>query len=365
MKGMRIAYVINSVEGGGASQPVPAIAEVLRRAGAEVRVFALTPRDRRGLPAMVEAGLDPLVREGGLGDHAAAMRWMKREIRAWGATHLWTSLSRATILGLMLGPALGLPVICWQHAAFLKPWNRRLLRLLQKRALLWVADSRSVEALTAQRLEVEPQRLVCWPIFAADPAMPEAQAPQPGEALRIGSLGRLHPVKGYDVLIEAFAKLKRSGYEPPVPIEVSIAGDGAERGRLETQAEQSGIHNVYFQGYTDNPRHFLSTLHLYVQPSRSEGFCIAAHEAMTAGLPVVASAVGELPYSISQGVTGLTVAPGDADALAEALKFMLDDPSRLRTMGQAARADMLSRFSWDHFEATGRSIIEKIRQASA
>lgn len=362
---MRIAYVINSVEGGGASQPVPAIAKVLRGAGAEVRVFALTPRDRRGLPAMAEAGLDPLVREGGLGDHAAALLWMKREITRWGATHIWTSLSRASILGLMLGPMLGLPVICWQHAAFLKPWNRRFLRLLQGRALLWIADSRSVEALTAERLRVEPQRLACWPIFAADPAMPEARALRPGEPLRIGSLGRLHPVKGYDVLIGALTKLRASGREPSVPVEVVIAGDGAERERLEALAGSAGVSGLHFQGYTEKPRDFLSTLHLYVQPSRSEGFCIAAHEAMTAGLPVVASAVGELPYSIRQEVTGLTVPPGDANALADALAFMLGDPSRLRAMGQAARADMLSRFSWDRFEATGRAIVEKIRQASA
>ncbi len=362
--GMRIAYVINSVEGGGASQPVPAIARVLRKAGAEVRVFALTPRDRRGLPAMVEAGLEPLVREGGLGDHAAAIRWMKQEISKWGATHIWTSLSRASILGLILGPTMGLPVICWQHAAFLKPWNRRFLRLLQKRALLWVADSRSVEALTAERLCVEPDRLVCWPIFAADPMMPAAQPLQPGGPLRIGSLGRLHPVKGYDVLIGALSKLKASGYAPPVPIEVVIAGDGAERERLQQMALSAGITNLDLQGYTEDPRAFLSSLHLYVQPSRSEGFCIGAHEAMTAGLPVIASSVGELPYSIQQGVTGLTVPPGDADALADAIKSMLDDPFGLWKMGQAARADMLIRFSWEHFEATGRSIVEKIRQAS-
>jgi len=264
-----------------------------------------------------------------------------------------------------MGPMLGLPVVCWQHAAFLKPWNRRFLRLLQSRALLWVADSRSVEALTAQRLGVEPGRLVCWPIFAADPAMPQACARQPGGPVRIGSLGRLHPVKGYDVLIRGLAKLKASGYEPPVPAEVVIAGDGAERERLKALARSTGVTNLHFQGYTESPRDFLSTLHLYVQPSRSEGFCIAAHEAMTAGLPVIASAVGELPYSIRQGVTGLTVPPGDADALAEALKALLDDPARLGGMGQAARADMLSRFSWDHFEATGRSIVERIRQARA
>lgn len=88
------------------------------------------------------------VREGGTGDHWQVALWLDTQVRAWGATHLWTSLSRATILGLLVGQHLGLPVICWQHAAFLKPWNRRLMRLLQSRAQLWVGDSASVSALT-------------------------------------------------------------------------------------------------------------------------------------------------------------------------------------------------------------------------
>ncbi|WP_313807370.1 glycosyltransferase [Sphingobium sp.] len=365
MSSMRIAYVINSVEGGGASQPVPAITRVLREAGAEVRVFALTPRDRRGLPAMMAAKLDPLVREGGLTDHLAAVLWLKREIAAWGATHIWTSLSRATILGLILGPKLGLPVISWQHAAYLKPWNRRLMRLLQRRALLWVGDSRSVTALTAERLGVPESRLKCWPIFAADPALPQAKPWQPGESLRIGSLGRLHPVKGYDVLIGALARLKADGFIPPAPLDIRIAGDGAEGPRLKEFAQQAGLDSLSFTGFEPQADQFLSRLHLYVQPSRSEGFCIAAHEAMTAGLPVIASAVGELPWSIRQDVTGLTVPPAEIDALAKALAALLSAPGRLSQMGQAARADMLARFSWDHFAATGSAIIERIRQASA
>ena len=365
MSALRIAYVINSVEGGGAAQPVPAITRVLRDAGAQVRVFALTPRDRRGLPAMVAAGLNPVVREGGTGDHMAAALWLRRQLAGWGATHIWTSLSRATILGLILGPIMGIPVISWQHAAFLKPWNRRLMRLLQSRALLWVGDSQSVTALTAQRLAVPDHRLMCWPIFAADPAMPRAAPWQPGRPLRIGSLGRLHPVKGYDILIAALARLKADGFVPPAPLCVEIAGDGAEHARLSALVHDAGLRDIAFTGFTDDPRAFLSGLHLYVQPSRSEGFCIAAHEALTAGLPVIASAVGELPYSVRQGITGMTVAAGDADALAAALRMMLGNPGALHAMGDAARTDMLDRFSQKHFSAAGTAIVSHIRQASA
>lgn len=359
---LRIAYVINSVEGGGAALPVPAIAQTLRDGGAEVRVFALTRRDGRALPPMEAAGLDPLVRAGGEKDHVAAARWLMREVRAWGATHIWTSLSRATILGLLVGPWLGLPVVSWQHAAFLKPWNERLMRALQRRALLWVGDSRSVTELTAQRLRVEPARLTTWPIYFADPAMPEAQAWQPGEPLRLGSLGRLHPVKGYATLIAALARLKAQGFVPPAPLDIALAGDGTEHDHLIALAREAGVEGLRLPGYTENPRAFLAGLHLYAQPSRSEGFCIAAHEALTAGLPVLASAVGEMPHSIREGVSGYTVPPGDVEALAARLAQLLADPARLHAMGQAARADMLDRFSKARFDAAGAAILAILRR---
>ena len=365
MSEVRIAYVINSVEGGGAQSPVPAIARVLRDHGAKVRVFALTRRDGRALPAMERAGLDPSVREGGEKDHLAAARWLTKQLRDWGATHLWTSLSRATILGLLIGPKLGLPVISWQHNAFLKSWNQRLMRLLQSRAELWVGDSRSVTELTAQRLGVPHDRLVTWPIYCADPAMPVAEPWSPGEPLRLGSLGRLHPNKGYDILIAALARLKTNGFTPPAPFEIAIAGEGAERGRLETLAHEGGIENIRFPGYTDDPRGFLAKLHLYLQPSRSEGFCIAAHEALTAGLPVIGSSIGEMPHSIIEGETGFIVPPRDIDALAAALAKALSDPAALASMGTAARADMFRRFSQDIFAQTGSAIWQRIRQASA
>lgn len=365
MKPMRIAYVINSVEGGGAALPVPAIAQVLRNEGAQVRVFALTGRDRRALPMMEAAGLEPLVRNGGEADHIAAGRWLTREVRHWGATHIWTSLSRATIMGLILGPHMGLPVISWQHAAFLKPWNERLLRALQRRALLWVGDSRSVTELTAQRLHVSDDRLMTWPIYFADPDIPQARCWQAGEALHIGSLGRLHPVKGYDVLIEALARLKAEGFTTPAPLRISLMGDGAERERLLAQAAEAGVTGLELPGYTDNPRGFLAGLHLYVQPSRSEGFCIAAHEALTAGLPVIGSAVGEMPHSIRDGETGAVVPPRDAGALAKQIARMLADPANMHIMGMAARADMFDRFSKTRFDAAGASIVDFIRRASS
>lgn len=350
---LRIAYVINSLEGGGAAAPVPAIIEVLRGAGAEVRLLALTPRDRRVLPAIEAGGIDWRVRAGGRDDHWAAWRWLEREVADYAPDLLWTSLTRATLLGQLVGARRKLPVVSWQHAAWLKPANRWLLRAMQRRSLLWVADSASVAALTGERLRVEPERLITWPIFAADPAAPIAVPWRPGEAVRLGSLGRLHPVKGFDVLVKALAVLPGGP-----PIDVVIAGEGDERPRLETMTAASGFGNVRLAGFIDDPRQFLSGLHLYLQPSRSEGFCIAAHEAMQAGLPVVASSVGELALSITRDV-GRIVPPNDPAALAAAISELISHPERLATMGAAARAKILDRYSRERFTAAGCAVLER------
>lgn len=355
---IRIAYVINSVEGGGAALPVPDVTSVLRRGGAQVQVFALTRRDGRAIAPMEASGLSVTVREGGTGDHLAALGWLDRQIAAMRPTHIWTSLTRATLLGQLVGLRRGIPVVSWQHAAYLKPANRRLLRALQPLSRLWIGDSDAVTRLTAERLKVPERRLMQWPIFRADADAPQALPWQPGEPVRIGTLGRLHPVKGYDVLIDALALLAQQ----TVPIDVSIAGDGAERAALESRAQALGVTSLRFAGYTADPRVYLAGLHLYVQPSRSEGLCVAAHEAMQASLPVIASAVGQLPYSIAQGETGITIPPGDAPALAEALANLLADPGRLASMGAAARAQTLHRFGPEHFEAAGLAILDRMRR---
>lgn len=354
--GAKVAYVINSLEGGGAALPVPAILDVLRGTGAQVRVLALTRRDGRALPAIEAAGIEVLVRDGGETDHRAAAGWLGRELRGWRATHLWTSLSRATILGLMLGPRLGIPVVSWQHNAFLKPWNERLLRLLQRRAAMWVADSRVVAEITGKRLGVPASRLATWPIYAADPATPQARPWRPGEVLRLGSLGRLHPAKGYDVLIAALARLRADGFRPPVPFEIAIAGDGMEADRLTALADQAGVGELHLAGYTAQPRAFLAGLHLYLQPSRHEGFCIAGHEALTAGLPVLASRVGELAFSVRPQVNGWLAEADDALSLASALREALADPAALDVLGRQARAQMLEEYSQARFERTGKAI---------
>jgi glycosyltransferase involved in cell wall biosynthesis len=356
---MRIAYVINSVEGGGAATPVPAIVSALEQNGADVRVFALTPRDRRGAQPMIDAGIDLVVREGGEGDHFGAFRWLTENVTAYRATHIWTSLTRATLIGQLVGKRLGLRVVSWQHNAFLKPINERLLRASRNLTSLWIGDSACVTALTAERLRIPSAKLACWPIFSADEHAPQVRPWQPGQTIKIGSLGRLNPAKGYDVLIEALARLRVQGFAPPVSFEINIGGEGQEHRRLSALLDVHAVRNVTLRGFIEDPAAFLATQHIYVQPSRREGFCIAAHEAMQAGLPVIASGVGELSSSVDHRC-GQIVKPCDPLQLADALAQFISKPEHLERQGRAARKKVLERFSAFNFAANARGIIARI-----
>ena len=346
---IHLAYVINSVEGGGAALPAPRVIEFLRRHGFAVTVLALTRRDGRALATFAAAGIEVRVRDGGERDHLAALGWLRRMLHDLTPDLIWSSLSRATIL-CQLGKGRT-PLVSWQHAAYLRTGNRLVMRALAHRTALWVADSDQVAALTRQRLGAAADAVLVWPLFAADPDARQAAPLRAGDPVRIGSLGRLHPVKGYDVLVDALGQLDGR-------YEASIAGEGAERGALAGQAAAVGV-ALALPGFVEAAA-YLAGLHLYIQPSRSEGLCVAAHEAMAAGLPVIASAVGELPNTILAG-SGVVVPPGDPAALAAAIEQLVSRPEFLAAIGAAARARVIDRFGPERYEAAGLAVVARLK----
>ena len=188
----KIAYVINSLEGGGAAFPVPDLVKALRIHGADVRLFALSRRDGRAIAALDAIGLDWSFHKGGKGDHLRAFTWLNSQLRDWCPDVIWTSLTQATVIGQITGMLLRTPVISWQHNAFLRPANLRLLRATRRMSKLWVADSQSVAELSQSRLHIAAHDLVTWPLFCAGPEVRQAAPWKHDEKIRLGSLGRLH-----------------------------------------------------------------------------------------------------------------------------------------------------------------------------
>jgi glycosyltransferase involved in cell wall biosynthesis len=156
---------------------------------------------------------------------------------------------------------------------------------------------------------------------------PFPQLPRP----RVLAAGRLHELKGLDVLLAAWPEVVARK-----PAHLLIAGSGPLEGALRRQIAELAISDsVTLCGFrTDVPR-LLAWSGLCVQPSRWEGFGLAAAEAMAAGLPVVATDIPEVREVVVDGVTGLRVPPDDPPALAEAITRLLGDPQLAARMGQA------------------------------
>lgn len=351
---MRILYVINSLDGGGGALPLPRVLGLMREAGHEVEVVALMRRDGRACEPLRAAGFRFSVLGGGERRWLAPAGRLYAHARAVRPDLIWTSLSHATITGQLVGRALGVPVVSWLHNAWLKPANAAILRRTTRLTRHWVADSEASAAFGVATLGLAPSRISVWPLFCVDPSLPMARAWTDGR-FRIGSLGRLHPQKGYDVLIDALARARDFDRLTAERIQVEVAGEGLLLAELRRRARERGLANIVFPGFVSRPATFLASLHAYVQPSHHEGLCIAAHEAMAAGLPVIASPVGEMAHSLPAARAGRLVPHGDIDALAEAMLHLARNPDLAHRIGMSAREWTHARFSPAAFRQAGHA----------
>lgn len=136
------------------------------------------------------------------------------------------------------------------------------------------------------------------------------------QGFTIGAIGRLSPEKGFDVLLEAVAGLVADGEA----VQLLLLGEGGLRRSLEEKAQKLGLEKrVYMPGYVYNARNYLPLIKLYAMPSLTEGLPIVLLEAMQAGVPIVASKVGGIPYVLENGQAGLLIEPGNVSSLKEGL----------------------------------------------
>lgn len=149
----------------------------------------------------------------------------------------------------------------------------------------------------------------------------------------IGVVARLVPEKGVQYVLDCLPKVVAA-----VPdARLLIIGDGPLRDSLEARARVTGVEErVVFAGSVD-ARPLLPAISVLAVPSPTEGTPLAMLEAMAAGIPVVATAVGGIPDHLHQGVEGLLVAPADATAMGAALIRLLWNGDEARRMGEAGR----------------------------
>ena len=211
-----------------------------------------------------------------------------------------------------------------------------------------VAVSREFAQLARELLGVPPERLT-HVLNGVDPLAPVAPAGR--EVPVVGALGRLTPQKGFDVLLDAVRLLVEAG----VALQVVVGGEGRERGALERQA--AGL-PVRFAGFQDGPGELLAQLDVFCVPSRVEALPLVLVEAVSAGLPAVATDVGDVRLALD-GVA-LVVPPEDPVALAGALGRLLADPAERADRGrrgahvarQALTAQRMAQQTWSAFRSS-------------
>jgi L-malate glycosyltransferase len=176
----------------------------------------------------------------------------------------------------------------------------------------------------------------------------------PPQAPVVGVVGRVRTMKGVEDAIDAAAELSQRVPDLRLVVvgEAVVIRDGVpteDRGYIETlktRARDAGLGDrAIFTGYRPDVAEILSQLTVSVQPSLNEGLSNVVLESMAAGVPVVATRVGGTPEALIDEVSGLLVPPANPPALAAAIGRMLDDPSRAREMGLAARRRIESEFS--------------------
>ncbi|MFN2617709.1 MAG: glycosyltransferase [Thermoleophilaceae bacterium] len=271
---------------------------------------------------------------GPIAAHLRAIRRLRPDVLHANQRSPW-SCQYAIAAGLL---APGVRVVSVEHSAIPSQdrWQRRLRRALMRRVAAHVAvgerAARLVEGYVG--LPAGAVRTIHNGIPDHGPVPARSLAPAPV----VGTITRVDRHKGLDVLLEALRELPQA--------HAVVVGEGPELAALLERARSSGVGDrLVAPGFDPDPRSALAGFDVFVLPSRFESFPLSILEAMLAGLPVVASEVGSVPEAVREGETGFLVPPGDAAALAGALRRLLDDAELRTQMGERGRALVRERFT--------------------
>jgi glycosyltransferase involved in cell wall biosynthesis len=333
-----VAVVIKGLGIGGAEKLISEGARHWDRTAFDYRVAYVLPwKDQ--LVADLEARDVPAVCVGGSnGFLPVALGTLRRQLREWKTDLVHAHLPSAGILARMVSPV---PVVytehnmAWSYQASIRLLNR--LTYARNAAITAVSEAvaESVRDYPGPEVETVPNgvALVDDPV-AASRARDELDL-SPDDELVV-HVGNIRPGKGHDMLIDATTELLR--LRPNVTV-VSIGGEkhSGDLERLSMKTREAGIQNrLRFLGRRSDALSFILAADVYVNPAQFEGLPVTILEAMAAGRPVVATAVGGVPSVIQDGHNGRLVPAGSPQALADAMAEVLSNPERAERIGQAA-----------------------------
>lgn len=262
-------------------------------------------------------------------------------------SHLFGSAVRASLVaGVRRIPAVG--TIHGAHDFRLaERWSTLKLGIVRRglRGVVFVSEPLRQSYLESMRLEDGQSWVITNGVDATRFAPRQnvhirAELGISADAFVVGCVGRLQPVKGLETFIEAAAILKRAGHG----YRFVIVGDGNSGYTSQLRALSDRLDlsdDIVFTGSRGDVNDVMTAFDVYTLTSRSEGFSLSTIEAMATGLPVVATRCGGPEQILEDGVTGLLVENGSAEAVARAIDQLRRDSARRAQFAAAARDAVL------------------------
>jgi glycosyltransferase involved in cell wall biosynthesis len=374
---MNVLHIVAGlpVSGGGLAEAVVRLAREAVQLGHEATI-ATVAGPNEALAAAAEearaAGVR-IVRFAPAAPRAAFFSWdmlsgLRPLVQAADVVHVHSNWTFPVWHGSQTARAAGKPLVISPHGC-LDPvrlahsaWKKRLVGPMDRRCLRQAdvihATSAAEREWIARYLGGHP-RIEVIPIGVDLPEAPPGPSagPKPeGRTRRVLSLGRLHPLKGLDLLLDGWDRAIRA-LPPAARWELVIAGPDEQgtQGMLERRARELGLANVTFSGplYGADKQRAFADAELFVLPSRSENFGIVVAEALAAGVPVITTK--GTPWSEIEGSCGWWV-DAEAEPLAHALSsaMRLSDAERA-AMGAGGRELVAAKYQWP---SVGRAMVE-------
>lgn len=362
---VRLVIVLDDLLGGGAARVATLLANAW--AGKGFQVTLVTSDDGTGCPIYALApgvGHRPLDlrREPrhlleAVWNNLSRVRRLRKAIRGLQPTAVISFLDRTNVLVLLATVGLGLPVVVSERS---DPHGRSIGRAWELLRTATYPFAAAVVAQTRHALDYFSAGIQARGRVIPNPvALPEEVPPRRDPWTRtppftVVSVGSLRPVKGHDLLIEAFAQV--AGRHPDWNLR--IHGEGPARGDLEQQVARLGLQGrVELPGATTAPFERLREADLFVLSSRTEGFPNALAEAMACGLPVISFDCRSGPSElIRTGENGILVPPGQVEELAAAMDRLMADRAERSRLAEGA-PEVLSRFSLERILAQWEALV--------
>lgn len=364
---MRITLVISSLAPGGAERAMALLANYLAARGHSVHLitldaqrpdfYTLDPRVERETLDLQDASatLSRAVR-----NNLLRIKELRKALRRSCPELVISFMDTTNVLTLLATRGLKVKVIVAERT---NPMQYEIPRQWVKLRRWLYPRADAVVTLTERVAdwvrEFVPRNLV----HIIPNSIPPAQAAEGNEEFPlpcghiVAAMGRLIPVKGYDMLLPAFARC--AAKHPDWTL--LILGDGAERANLTALARELGVsERVLMPGTIQNPMPVLRRADFFVMSSRFEGMPMAVLEALACGLPVVSFDCPTGPREvIRDGIDGLLVPPENIEALATAMDRLMSDPAERRRLAERA-PEVLERFGADVVMAKWDALISRV-----